>query len=144
MLTTSEVATAPADTVEEAEESGLTSAEHYVFRTKNLGWLLCARAYTAPASAQELAVRLDADPNTSVRLVLADGRTVLSATPNETGSYVFRHAPAQPQGTLVAVRYFNQTPYLALRPMDAAADTSQLQFRETTLAQLETALRRLE
>ncbi len=145
MLTTSDtaLASAPTDTVEEAEE-GLTSAEHYVFRTNNLGWLLCARPHSASSPSAELAVRLDADPNTSVRLVLADGRTVLSGVPNETGSYVFRHAPAQPKGTLVAVRYFNDTPYLALRQTDSASDTTQLKFEETTLAQLETALRRLE
>ncbi|MET4107309.1 TonB family protein [Hymenobacter sp. UYP22] len=101
-----------------------------------LGWLATGQPWQSAAAALFVPA-FATDEHCTVRLLVPGHRVVLSGQA-ELGGFQFAAAPAG--ATVVGLRYENGTPFLARLPT-TAPDT--LRFRETTLAELETTLEKL-
>ncbi|MBC8083234.1 MAG: energy transducer TonB, partial [Hymenobacter sp.] len=125
---------------EEAAEAPPT--DRYVFHCSQLGWMNADRP-SSGGSASLLAATLP-DEATTVRLVLLGATpTILTGEVAESG-YQFRNLPAGRRAVLVGLRYQGGVPYLAWQETTTGQDaTPPLEFRESTLAELERRLDRL-
>ncbi|KAA9331340.1 hypothetical protein F0P96_13920 [Hymenobacter busanensis] len=143
---------ASTDTAVLPNEAGLTEAEDAPtglpvpsprgYASAQLGWLTWLRPLHTAEHAP-LTVAVEPDEHTSMRLVVPGAPAVLQAEA-EDGQYVFLQAPARQRAWLVGLRFTNGTPFLALREVVAGqSQAEELEFRETTLADLESALARL-
>ncbi|UYZ62103.1 energy transducer TonB [Hymenobacter weizhouensis] len=111
-------------------------------RISRLGWVAGGEPWTETAAS--LLVPAAPDANTALRLLVPGRRVVLAGQPR-SGGYEFGATPAAAQYVLVGLRYENGTPFLARHDAQAgSAPPDSLQFRETTLADLETVLARLD
>jgi hypothetical protein len=120
------------------------SASHYAFQSNKLGWLACERQWHPAGALVGFVASTEAEPNTSVHLVFRASTTILAGQPQADG-YHFAGVPANQPALLVGVQYRNGTPYLALREtITGQRETEPLEFRETTLAELEKALEKLQ
>ncbi|RSK31172.1 energy transducer TonB [Hymenobacter metallilatus] len=128
-------AVASAAPAEEATPADLPESSHALQPTQ-LGWVAAGRPWQGPTSALFVPT-FAADDQCTVRLLVPGHRVVLSGQA-EAGGYQFPGAPVG--AAVVGLRYENGTPFLA-RLTTAAPDT--LRFRETTLADLEMTLERL-
>ncbi|QDA59951.1 energy transducer TonB [Hymenobacter jejuensis] len=134
------VAAEPSDAGASAAES--PNSTQYVFTTKRLGWLTCARLWQSVSAKASLLVPAVADASTSVRLVFRGHKTVLEGQAQDNG-YAFDNVPANQRATLVAMRYDNGIPYLALQETTTGQPLTEIQFKETTLDELERMLSKL-
>ncbi|WP_052346009.1 energy transducer TonB [Hymenobacter swuensis] len=102
-----------------------------------LGWVAAGNPWRGRTAPLFVPV---AGPNehSTVRLVLPGHRVVLAGVP-WAGGYKFMEAPVG--ATIIGLRYENGMPFLARPDKSTAPDT--LRFQETTLADLETTLERL-
>lgn len=130
--------TAAVAAVAPAEESVLTDlAENpAALSVTQMGWLATGQPWQSAAAALFVPA-FATDEQCTVRLLVPGHRVVLSGQA-ESGGFQFAAAPAG--AMVVGLRYENGTPFLA-RLTTTTPDT--LRFRETTLADLETALERL-
>ncbi|SET92737.1 energy transducer TonB [Hymenobacter actinosclerus] len=120
------------------EDTGLAAAPN-ALQPSRLGWLAAGRAWAGKA-APLFVPAFVANAETAVRLLVPGRRVVLAAAPQQ-GGYQFMNAPAG--ATVVGLRYENGAPFLARQPTPAGAPPDTLRFQETTLAELETTLSRL-
>ncbi|SDY15078.1 energy transducer TonB [Hymenobacter psychrophilus] len=127
-----------ADVDETEEDSGLAAAPNSL-QPSRLGWLAAGRAWVGKA-APLFVPAFVANAETAVRLLVPGRRVVLAAAPQQ-GGYQFMNAPTG--ATVVGLRYENGAPFLARQPTPAGAPPDTLRFQETTLAELETALSKL-
>ncbi|RSK42662.1 energy transducer TonB [Hymenobacter perfusus] len=102
-----------------------------------LGWVAAGQPWRGRTAPLFVPVA-GPEEHTTVRLVLPGHRVVLAGVP-WAGGYKFMEAPVG--ATIVGLRYENGMPFLARPDKSAAPDT--LRFQETTLADLETTLERL-
>ena len=130
-----EMAAAPE---EPADDTGLAAAPN-ALQPSRLGWLAAGRAWVGKA-APLFVPAFVANAETAVRLLVLGRRIVLAAAPQQ-GGYQFMNAPLG--ATVVGLRYENGAPFLARQPTPAGAPPDTLRFQETTLAELETSLARL-
>lgn len=128
----------------DAEETFETAADHYVFQAGQLGWLTCERVWRPAGVPASFLALTDSDPTTSVHLVFRESTTIVAGQPQAEG-YRFAAVPTNERAMLVAVQYRNGTPYLAMREtVIGQPDATALDFHETTLAELERALEKLQ
>ncbi|WP_167856462.1 energy transducer TonB [Hymenobacter metallicola] len=126
---------------EEADEESADNRR--VYTCSRLGWLNADRPLAA-GSPVDFAVPVDVEPGTSIRLVFEDCLAIAEAQPQADG-YAFQGIPANRKVVLVGVQYRNGTPFLAMRrTVTGQASTEQLVFQETTLADLERAMEKIQ
>ncbi|WP_083937677.1 energy transducer TonB [Hymenobacter aerophilus] len=124
---------------EPTDDTGLADAPN-ALQPSRLGWLAAGRAWVGKA-APLFVPAFVANAETAVRLLVPGRRMVLAAAP-QSGGYQFMNAPAG--ATVVGLRYENGAPFLARQPTPAGAPPDTLRFQETTLADLESTLARLD
>ncbi|AYA38093.1 energy transducer TonB [Hymenobacter oligotrophus] len=133
----SEFPAAPAAPAEPAPEPGS------MFRSGRLGWLTCLRPWRTASQTTSFTVAADVDEHTTVRLVYPDSPVILEGEPQADG-YSFAQVPAQQRAVLVGLRYFNGSPYIAMREVvPGSGPVAPLEFKESTLGDLEQLLERL-
>ncbi|WP_167856994.1 energy transducer TonB [Hymenobacter aquaticus] len=134
--TAREAATDEAD----AEES---SANRRVYTCRRLGWLNADKPLAAH-SPVDFTVPVDVEPGTSIRLVLEDCLAIAEARP-QTDGYSFQGIPGNRKVLIIGLQYRNGTPFVAMRrTVTGQAASEQLEFQETTLADLERTMERLQ
>ncbi|WP_165370517.1 energy transducer TonB [Hymenobacter persicinus] len=120
------------------------AADHYAFQADRLGWLTCERVWQPAGASAALTASAEVEPTTSVQLVFRESNSIVPGQP-QAGGYVFAGVPANQRAVVVGVQYRNGTPYLALQEtITGQRETETLDFRETTLAELERALEKLQ
>ncbi|WP_345074539.1 energy transducer TonB [Hymenobacter fastidiosus] len=135
---------APADDSPEEVAAVEPAADHYAFPADRLGWLTCERVWRPGGPPVAFTATAAAEPTTSVHLVFQASNTIVPGQPQADG-YHFAGVPANQPAVVVGVQYRNGTPYLALRQtITGQYPAEDLEFRETTLAELEKALAKLE
>jgi hypothetical protein len=115
-----------------------------VFRSGKLGWLTCLRPWRPAAHTTSLTIAADeVDSHTTIRLVFPEAAVILEGESQPEG-YTFSQVPAQQRAVLVGLRYFNGNHYVALREVVPGTDAvAPLEFRETTLSEMEQLLEKL-
>ncbi|MCC2545872.1 energy transducer TonB [Hymenobacter sp. BT175] len=114
-----------------------------LFNVCQLGWFLRDEPWQPLDSTAALRAGADVEPTTTVHLVLRDHAVILEGAAEAQG-YAFARVPARQRAVLVGVQFRNDLPYLALRETTTGQrDTEPLEFRETTLAELERTLTKL-
>ncbi|UOG74694.1 energy transducer TonB [Hymenobacter tibetensis] len=116
--------------------------DRYVFNCSQLGWLNIDRPLNSGTAM--LVASTTPDQATTVRLLLP-GTTpsVLTGKATDDG-FQFENLPAGRRAVLVGLRYQGSVPYLAWQETTTGqASTAPLEFRETTLEELERRLDRL-
>ena len=108
-------------------------------RPTRLGWVAAGLLWQGAATPLFVPA-FTANNQTAVRVVVPGRRIVLAATP-QAGGYQFMAMPAG--GTVVGMRYENGMPFLARQAHVPGAAPDTLRFEEISLADLETALARL-
>jgi TonB family protein len=125
---------------EDATEAAPT--DRYVFHCSQLGWFNADRPFSI-GSTTFLAATTP-DEATSVRLILVGATPTVLASEAVEGGYQFSQLPAGRRAVLVGLRYQGGVPYLAWQETTTGQDpTLPLEFRETTLEELERRLDRL-
>ena len=124
---------------EESDPDDLVAAPN-ALRPTRLGWLAAGRPWQG-ASTPLFVPAFVSNNQTTVRAVVPGRRIVLAATA-QTGGYQFMAVPMG--STVVGMRYENGMPFLARQPHIPGAAPDTLRFEEISLADLETALGRLD
>ncbi|WP_073110530.1 energy transducer TonB [Hymenobacter daecheongensis] len=120
------------------------AAAHYAFQADRLGWLTCEREWRPAGAQAAFTATADTEPTTSVHLVFRESTTIVAGEPRAEG-YHFAGVPANQRAVVVGVQYRNGTPYLAMQEtVTGQRETETLEFRETTLAELERELEKLQ
>ena len=124
------------------EPAEATPTDRYVFHCAQLGWFNADRALSGGSTT--LVAAATPDEATTVRLVLPGATpTVLAGEAGEDG-YQFEKLPAGRRAVLVGLRYQGGVPYLAWQETTTGQHpTIALDFRETTLEELERRLEQL-
>lgn len=129
------------DAADEEEEAA--PADRYVFRCAQLGWFNADRPWAGAGTATLLA---PAEPNdaTSLRLIFRGATPTVLAGQAVEGGYQFDKLPAGRRAVLVGLRYQGDIPYVAWQELTTGRTApDSLEFRETTLAELEQRLEKL-
>jgi TonB family protein len=119
-----------------------TPADRYVFNCAQLGWLNADRPLSSGTAS--LLAAATPDEGTTVRLVLPGTTpTVLAAETVENG-YHFIGVPVGRRAVLVGLRYSGGVTSLAWQEVTTGQEApAPLEFKETTLEELERRLERL-
>ncbi|MCB2380002.1 energy transducer TonB [Hymenobacter sp. BT635] len=140
----SAVPAATAQTVADDEvDSDENSSNRRVYTCRRLGWLNADKPLTASSSIG-FTVPVDVEPGTSIRLVFEDCLAIAEAQPQADG-YSFQGIPGNRKVLLIGLQYRNGTPFIAMRrTVTGQAASEQLEFQETTLADLERTMERIQ
>lgn len=116
----------------------------YVFNASTLGWKNLDIFANIPAS-QQVDVRVDIVPGLEVdcKLVFKDRAFVLPGKIGD-GFFYFEGVPKGEKAWIVALKYENATPYLALMPIEVAKKSFSPSFEEKSLEELKVALEILD
>ncbi|WP_375434653.1 energy transducer TonB [uncultured Hymenobacter sp.] len=129
----------PIATTEEPAEA--TPIDRYVFHCSQLGWLNIDRPLSGSSTTL---VAATPDESTTVRLVVLGATPAVLAGEAVEGGYQFSKLPAGRRAVVVGLRYQGGVPYLAWQETTTGqSTTAPLEFRETTLEELERQLERL-
>jgi hypothetical protein len=114
----------------------LNDLSYYIYNTRDLGWINCD-AFMDVSRWNKTVVSINEKPsqNIDVKLVFKDNRTVLPAT-DVDGKITFQGVPKDYEAWIVAIKYVDGSPLLALKEITIAKETHQLEFEELTLNQL--------
>jgi hypothetical protein len=119
------------------------SSDRRVYTCSRLGWLNADKPLSG-GQAVDFTVPVDVEPGTSVRLVF-EGSTIIAEAQPQADGYAFQNIPANRKVMLIGLQYRNGTPFLAMRrTVTGQANTEQLVFEETTLADLERAMEKIQ
>ncbi|MDF7812724.1 energy transducer TonB [Hymenobacter sp. YC55] len=135
--------TAPSEPVTTAEEPAeATPTDRYVFHCSQLGWFNVDRPLSG--SSTTLVAAPAPDEATTVRLVVLGTTPTVVAGEEVEGGYQFGKLPAGRRAIVVGLRYQGGVPYMAWQETTTGQEVSSpLEFRETTLEELERRLERL-
>ncbi|MCB2409186.1 energy transducer TonB [Hymenobacter lucidus] len=152
LANSAETATASTDSVvpasiarqaAEEEPTDEENSDRRVYTCSRLGWLNADKPVAA-GSPVDFAVPVDVEPGTTIRLVFEDCLTIAEAQPQAEG-YAFQRIPANRKVLLIGLQYRNGTPFLAMRrTVTGQAASEELVFQETTLAELERAMEKIQ
>lgn len=140
-LTASTTTANPAASTEEPTEP--TPTDRYVFHCSQLGWFNVDRPLSGGGSTTLVAAPTSSEATTVRLVVQGDTPTVLPGEVVE-GGYQFSKLPAGRRAVVVGLRYEGGVPYMAWQETTTGQDiTVPLEFRETTIEELERRLERL-
>ncbi|WP_167852097.1 energy transducer TonB [Hymenobacter elongatus] len=126
------------------EQDAGEAGERRVYTCTRLGWLNADKPLTTASTFVALTVPVDVEPGTSIRLVFEDCMAIVEGQPQADG-YAFQRLPANRKVLLIGLQYRNGTPFLAMRhTVTDELASEQLQFQETTLADLERAIEKIQ
>lgn len=117
---------------------------YYIYNSSRLGWsnIDCFSDYPK-SSLITMKVNLRAERNVDCKLVFVNSRSVLSATDDEK-KFVFKGVPRGEPAYIVAIKYQEGKPMLAMRLVEIGWTTYDVEFRELTLAELKEQLKVLD
>lgn len=123
---------------------GFDDLKYYVFSTRRLGWInVDCFADLRKRQLTGFSIDLPVNEQTDCKLVLRERRAIFSPT-HEAGRYTFRGVPKREQATIVALRYANGQPELALLDIVIGEGPYALTFRQVSLEELKAELARWE
>lgn len=122
----------------------LSDLSYYIYNSRELGWINCD-AFLDISKWDKTVVSIDEKPsiNTDVKLIFKNNRTVLPAT-TAGGKIQFKGVPKDYEAWIVAIKYVNGSPLLALKEITIAEETHSLEYEELNLTQLKEKLKVLD
>jgi hypothetical protein len=118
--------------------------KYYVYNNSKLGWknIDC---FAAIPNNQKISLSVDISPasNTDCKLVFKDRGFVIPAI-IEVNSYQFKGVPRGERAMIVAIRYENNQPFLAMKEVTVEAKIFDVEFKAMTLEELKVALKALD
>jgi TonB family protein len=129
-------------TVQTAEINELS---RYIFTTTKLGWINCDRLWK-----NQNAPRIDYNVNigeynsSNVDIVFHSYKSIYSGLPLSK-EFSFRNVPAGEDITIVAIKYMNNKPYLAIMESKTSSHTfKDLDFQAVTIETLKSKMKELD
>jgi hypothetical protein len=118
--------------------------KYYIYNTSRMGWTnIDLFANIPPNDRSILKVAIRPELNIDCKLIFRNRRFVLPAT--HVGSmFQFAGVPRGEKAVIVAIKYEDQRPFLAMQEVTVDDKTFDVKFRELTLDQLKEALKLLD
>lgn len=122
-----------------------TEISSYLFSSSELGWINCDRLWrNSTAPKVDYIVNFDKISETSVNLVFHRYKSMMGYT-NHTGSTSFYNIPSGEEVTIVAIKFFDGKPYLAIKDgKTSAKPESDLAFKPLSIEMLKSEMEKLD
>lgn len=128
-------------TIQNANSSNISN---YLFSSVALGWINCDRLYKFSSPRINYIVNIDEISNSNANIVFHNLKAILSGDPTSHG-FSFSQVPAGKSITLVAIKYIDEKPYLAIKETQTSTmKETELDFQPVTMELLKTELKKLD
>jgi hypothetical protein len=117
---------------------------YYIFNRSQLGWAN-VDCFSLLAESQKTSIKIDLVPekNMDCKLVFRNRRVLLPPTKIDN-KYEFRGIPKGEEAYIVAIKYTEGRPLLAIRQINTARGSYDIEFKELSLEELQKELRKLD
>jgi hypothetical protein len=131
-------------TEETIKEKGTSALGYYFFSSFRLGIINCDRFYNlSPNNAVNFAINFDNGSETFVSIVFHDMKSILSVNTNSENA-VFKTIPKGKKITIVAIKYFDNKPFIGIKEtITTAATENNLIFKPVTLQGIKNEMEKL-
>lgn len=122
-----------------------TEISNYLFSSSELGWINCDRLWrNSTAPKVDYIVNFDKISETSVNLVFHRFKSMMGYT-NQSGSALFYNIPSGEDVTIVAIKFFDGKPYLAIKDSKTSAKREMdLAFKPVSMEMLKSEMKKLD
>lgn len=127
------------------QTAGASEINFYLFSSSTLGYINCDRLWkNSLASKIDYAVNFNTTSETSTSIVFHRVKSVMCEY-SGTNKVSFNSIPTGEPITIVAIKYFDKKPYLAIKEsVTSAQGESNLAFTPVTIETLKTEMKKLE
>lgn len=110
--------------------------KYFTYNITRMGWsTLNFISDFDQTTVRDLSVNLSPDKHIDIKLVSKEGGFVLGAQ-SKKSSYRFERVPANHPLWIVALKYENKIPYLAISPVNETTDTYDLDFQPVSIHEI--------
>jgi TonB family protein len=127
------------------KDADLSEVSRYLFSTSNLGYLNCDRFFSKSANKINLLVREDSiGANGSIKLIFDNMNAIYDGN-SSMNQFQFANVPEGEPITIVAIKYKNGVPCLAIRKTTISAKPiTDLSFQAMTMESLQSEMKKLD
>lgn len=127
------------------QNASSNSISNYLFSSSTLGWINCDRLWkNNSAPSINYIVKLNDIEKSNANVVFHRFKAVLNGYPSSNG-FSFPSIPSGEQITLVAIKYIDDKPYLAIKETQTSLMTEkELEFKPVTMELLKEEMKKLD
>ena len=127
------------------QNAGVNNISSYVFSSTQLGWINCDRLWKNNSAPKvNYFVDIDNSKNSDLKVVFHRFKSIMDGFP-ENNLYAFQNIPSGEKITIVAIKYINDKPFLAIKETQTSSQTEKdLAFLPVTMETLKTEIKKLD